>query len=100
MLTGDTATHVTAAINAAGAVWVADVIVSDHAPPPPVISTGFVLLASNVECDSALGEYNFGDAATVEECAQLCRVLTLCTYFLYGVGGRAGECWQEGASRC
>lgn len=58
----------------------------------------FVKMAAGHECANNHAEFDLGDAASVQECAQKCDNVWWCSSFIYGHGNKAGSCWNEGIS--
>ena len=54
------------------------------------------MIKSGAECKS--GDEDLGVRDTVGECADACLLKSGCNFFIYGTGGKAGECWWEKTS--
>jgi len=63
---------------------------------------GALLVRENVECGDNRNEHYMGQKATLQECADACKVDGRCRLyrtFIYGIAGsKIGKCWSEGVS--
>lgn len=66
--------------------------------PPPL---PFERIRTGAECDDGAGIKLWDvpdgedDTRQLEACAHLCELKSGCKYFIYGVGSKRGQCWQE-----
>ena len=51
------------------------------------------MVEPGVECDS--DDEKLGNFDNVWECADACQQISKCKYFIYGTGGKEGECFWE-----
>eukprot|EP01043_Picozoa_sp_COSAG02_P012697 COSAG02_NODE_494_length_21161_cov_48.367534_8_plen_1392_part_00 len=67
-------------------------------PPPPPLPADVQLVHSGGECLS--DDVDLGIFATLSECADACVASPYgqCSFFIYGVGQKAGRCYREGTS--